>query len=101
MKSWSKEKVKLNFAENNGGWWMAKGDGNAKPNGQYPKLKVDFDHAGEFTFLIQNAQGAKFAAQDAFVPKANKNNPTDFQSQFTVKGEGTDTLTVTVANADV
>jgi len=97
MKSWNKDTIRLSYAEDNGGWWMAKGQGNAKPKNDYPKLKVDFDKSGEFTFVIQNANGTKFA-KDAFVPKGN--NPSDFGSQFTVTGQGTETLKVMVKNED-
>lgn len=81
-------------------WWMAKGMGTAHGPGDYPKLSVNFDNSGEFTFQIHNPSAVTFAATDAFGPKAQKANPNDFGDQFTVSGEGTKTLVVKDANSN-
>lgn len=95
-----KADVKLNFDTQNGEWRMSKGQGNAHGPGDYPKLKVDYDHDGLVVFKIQNPQGATFAATNPFVPKSGKTSPADFADQFDVSGGGTNTLTVKVANAN-
>lgn len=98
MKTQDKATLKLNFNDKNE-WWMAKGMEPAKGPNDYPKLKVDFDHEGLFTFRIQNPQDVTFATTDPFVPKSAKNTLTDFHDQFTFEGQGTRTLTVKDANA--
>jgi hypothetical protein len=95
----SKADLKLNFDKQKNEWRMAKDMGHAQGPGNYPKLEVANDHQGQFVFKIQNPQGTTFS-QKAFVPKAGKNNPGDFAKQFTVTGQGTDTLTVSVANSN-
>lgn len=100
MKQQNKADLKLSYDTNHGEWRMAKDGGMAHGPSDYPTLKVDYDYDGQFIFKIQHPQGVKFANNDAFVPKAGKTNPSDFAQQFTVDGQGTDTLTVNVANAN-
>lgn len=95
----TKSDLKLSFNSKKE-WWMAKDMDTARGPGNYPKLKVDEDEVGEFTFTIhQPKEGITFAQTDAFVPKAGA-NPPDFADQFTVTGEGTNRLIVTDANAN-
>jgi hypothetical protein len=100
MKQQDKADLKLNFDSHKSEWRMAKDDGMSKGPDDYPKLKVEKDHEGQFTFVIQNPKGIKFAATDPFAPKAGKANPGDFGDQFAVSGHGTDTLVVKDANAN-
>jgi len=92
--------VKLSYSNQLGHWRMADGMKPAQGPGDYPKLAIKYNEEGLIVFKILHPQDTKFAATDAFVPKAGKNNPADFAAQFTVTGQGTDTLTVKVENAD-
>lgn len=99
MKQMDKADFKLNWSDQNGNWRMSKDQGMGQGPGHYPSANVAFDHDGQFTFVINSPKNVTFAASDAFKPKAGKTMPTDFSDQFTVAGQGTNTLTVTDANA--
>ena len=101
MKTTDPADLQLNWVGGPNGYWrMSKDMGMGQGPGHYPPIKVAYDHEGQFTFVINSPKDVTFAASGAFQAKALKTMPKDFGDQFTVKGEGTNTLTVTDANAN-
>lgn len=101
MKSKNADTMKLNWDADHGYWRMAKNMGTGQDPAHYPKLKVDYDNEGQFTFVIQNGPpGVTFATQNPFGEKTGKMASKDFNEQFIVS-PSTDgkTLVVTDLNA--
>ena len=100
MQNVNSETMRLNYVPSKKEWRMAKGMGTAQGPGHYPSLKVDEDHSGKFTFVIQNPDNVTFATRDPFVPKKGKTNPGDFKHQFVPSPGGSKTLVVEVRNTN-
>lgn len=80
-------------------WQMSMNGGKAQGPKDYPVIDVPNKETGTVTYTIQNPGSIAFAKTNTFCAQAGLNKPTNnCDGQFTYKGAGTTTLTVTDAN---